>query len=404
MDRIDAEIMQCCLELKDLFCLGIVFDPKSIEEWEELKRRDSKYSKLCDEEDSTWVGMQTQIKTEEFIPFEFRNVIINHIAQYIFIKVDSKGAKLGFSKYKLRMKGSAKTLTIQTPFNGKADVIPTLGAMAKMCDQKVSCEQFRKFVYGMFPRLKRAPSTVLGLTTTCPGLNIRALAKLYINDDGFREIPSDGCITFAKGDTAVAWFTDGCDITVIPTESGRTQTEIAQLATYVYIVKYDRYDTKKVRWHKIIVGWMGFSHPFGIVYKSVEWDVDDEDEARKFHIVLIRASYNAAKRVFRQDTPPLVLSKIFWGLMYANSCEGYVNGVKPKGIEPRVFLGALDGDISNCLKALTLIASGSDTADLVPNRVPSRTTECYRFKTKEGKNFEWKWDRSMLRPVSFGFV
>jgi len=109
MDRIDAEIMQCCLELKDLFCLGIVFDPKSIEEWEELKRRDSKYSKLCDEEDSTWVGMQTQIKTEEFIPFEFRNVIINHIAQYIFIKVDSKGAKLGFSKYKLRMKGSAKT-------------------------------------------------------------------------------------------------------------------------------------------------------------------------------------------------------------------------------------------------------------------------------------------------------
>ena len=38
------------------------------------------------------------------------------------------------------------------------------------------------------------------------------------------------------------------------------------------------------------------------------------------------------------------------------------------------------------------------------NRVPSRTTECYRFKTKEGKNFEWKWDRSMLRPVSFGFV
>ena len=62
MDRIDAEIMQCCLELKDLFCLGIVFDPKSIAEWKELKRRDSKYSKLCDEEDSTWVGMNVWIR------------------------------------------------------------------------------------------------------------------------------------------------------------------------------------------------------------------------------------------------------------------------------------------------------------------------------------------------------
>ena len=400
MDRIDAEIMQCCLELKDLFCLGIVFDQKSITDWEQLKQSDKEYSKLCDKEDATFGWMRLQTSVDGFMPFQFKNVIINHITQYIF----NLDTQLGFMNYKLGMRGSLKTYSMKTSFNNKTSVISTLKTMAQMCNQKVSCDWFRKFVYGMFPRSERAPSTVLGLTTTCPSLDIRALARLYINDDGFQEIPSDGCITFAKGDTAVAWFTDGCDVTVIPTESGRTQKGVARLATYVYIVKYDRYDTKKVRWHKIIVGWMGFSHSFGIVYKSVEWDDDDEDSARELHIHSIGMGYSALQRVFRDGTSPLVLSTIFWGLMHANSCKGYVNGVEPKGIKPGVFLGALNGDRSKCLEALTVIGSGSKSVSLIRDSSHSRTVECYRFKTGGGKNFEWKWDRSMLRPVSFGFV
>jgi len=414
MDRIDREILQCCLMLKDLFPVGIQFDPSSISQWDGLKRSDSGYRKLCETEEQMSIMMGGLISIDKFMRFEFRNAVINHIASFIFMSTETGGSKtkikLGFMNYNIGRRESIPAISFQTPFIATTDtqnLMKTLKTMAEMCDQKTPCSSFRKFVYGMFPRLKRVPATVLELMKHCPSLNTDTLTRLYVNEDGFQKT-SDSSITYVKGDVAVAWFIDGQNVTMIPTDRNRAQKGISQLATYVYLVKYDKYDEKQNLWHKIIVGWMGFAHSFGIVYESVEWDEDYGEAARKdwvtrdTHIQSITDSYNAVRRVFREGTVPLMLSQIFWGLMYVHSSKGYVDGLKPRGINTGDFITALAGDLLTSLETLTIIASRSFVTP-IPDQMQSKYTQCYRFKAGKG-NFEWKLDKARLLTVSFGFV
>ena len=88
MDRIDQEILQCCLRLKDLFSVGIKFDPSSISQWDGLKESDSGYKKLCETEEQMSTMMGGLISIDGFMRFEFRNAVINHIASFILV-VDS---------------------------------------------------------------------------------------------------------------------------------------------------------------------------------------------------------------------------------------------------------------------------------------------------------------------------
>ena len=458
MDRIDQEILQCCLRLKDLSPVGIKFDSSSLSQWEKLKQSDPGYSKLCETEEQMSTMMTGLISIDGFMPIQFRNAVINHISSFIFMSNKTAKSKtrieLGFMNYKIGMRESIKAISFQTPFTAIIDtqnLINTLKTMAEMCDQKTPCSLFRKFVYGMFPRLKKAPTTVLELLKHCPSLNTDTLTRLYVNEDGF-EKKSDS--TYVKGNVAVAWFIDGQNVTMIPTDRNRAQMGISQLGTYVYVVKYDKYDNEN-RLHEIIAGWMGFAHSFGIVYESVEWDEDYEEAARKqesvneaarkresakeaarkqgfatdeseeesasvkfrrqrravgirdwvtrdTHVESIRDSFDAVKKVFREDTSPLMLSQIFWGLMYVDSKKGYVNGVKLKGITASKFIEALAGDLLLSLETLTIIGSRSFVTQ-ISKQTRSTSAKCYWFQSGSRK-FEWRWDQAGRNIISFGFV
>ena len=460
MDLIDQEILQCCLRLEDLFPVGVEFDASSVSQWNELKRSDSGYKQLCETEKALFKKMRGLMNIEKFMRFEFRNAVINHIASFIFMSKETGNTKtciqLGFMNCKIGPGGSMAAICFETPFMDtihKEKVTNTLETMAEMCEQKTSCSFFRKFVYGMFPKLDRVPTTVLELMKYCPSLNTDTLTRLYVNEDGFQKTWDSG-MTYVKGKVAVAWFIDGQNVTMIPTDRNRAQMGISQLGTYVYLVKYDKSD-KESRLHEIIVGWIGFAHSFGIVYESVEWDEDYEEAARKqesakeaarkresakeaarkqgfatneseeesasdkfrrqrravgisdwvtrdTHVESIRDSFDAVKKVFREDTSPLMLSQIFWGLMYVDSKKGYVDGVELKGITASGFIKALAGDLLPSLETLTIIASRSFVTQ-IPKQTLSRSAECYWFKSGSRK-FEWKWDQAGRNIVSFGFV
>jgi hypothetical protein len=450
MDLIDQEILQCCLRLDDLFPVGVELDPSSVSQWNELKRSDSGYRKLCETEKKLFKKMRGLMNIEGFVRFEFRNAVINHIASFIFMSKETGDSKtriqLGFMNCKIEPGGSIAAVSFETPFMDtihKDEVTNTLETMAEMCEQKTPCSWFREFVYGMFPRLKRVPTTVLDFKKHCPSLNTDALTRLYVNEDGFQKT-SDSGMTYVKGNVAVAWFFDEQNVTMIPTDRNRVQKGISQLGTYVYLVKYDKYD-KEHRLHEIIVGWMGFAHSFGIVYGSVQWDEDYEEAARKWesakeaarkqgvatdeseeesasvkfrrqrrvvgirdwvtrdtHVESIRDSFDAVKKVFREDTSPLMLSQIFWGLMYVDSKKGYVNGVKLKGITASGFIEALAGDLLLSLETLTIIASRSFVTQ-ISRQTRSTSAKCYWFQSGSRK-FEWRWDQAARNIISFGFV
>lgn len=458
MDRIDQEILQCCLRLDDLFPVGVEFEPSSVSQWNELKRSDSGYKQLCETEKELFKKMRGLMNIEKFMRFEFRNAVINHIASFIFMSKETGDTKtriqLGFMNCKIGRGGSMAAISFETPFMDtihKEKVTNTLETMAEMCEQKTPCSWFREFVYGMFPRLKRVPTTVLDFKKHCPSLNTDALTRLYVNEDGFQKT-SDS--TYVKGNVAVAWFIDGQNVTMIPTDRNRAQKGIAQLGTYVYVVKYDKSDEES-RLHEIIVGWIGFAHSFGIVYQSVEWDEDYEEAARKqesakeaarkresakeaarkqgvaihefeeesasdkfrkqrqavcirdwvnrdTHIQSIRDCFDAVKRVFREGTAPLMVSQIFWGLMYVDSKKGYVDGVKLKGITASGFIEALAGDLLLSLETLTIIASRSFVTQ-ISRQTLSRSAKCYWFQSGSRK-FQWRWDQAARNTISFGFV
>jgi hypothetical protein len=120
------------------------------------------------------------------------------------------------------------------------------------------------------------------------------------------------------------------------------------------------------------------------------------------HVESIRDSFDAVKKVFREDTSPLMLSQIFWGLMYVHSSKGYVDGLKPRGINTGDFITALAGDLLTSLETLTIIASRSFVTQ-ISRQTRSTSAKCYWFQSGSRK-FEWRWDQAGRNIISFGFV
>ena len=444
MDHIDADIIKCCLEFSERVWMGIEFDPDSLLRWENAKRRDPVYSRLCEAEDIDGAVMTGLISIEGFMPIMLKDAVLNHMVRYIFTSIEASlfvgYRRLGFQTYTPGK--TAKAVSVTTPFSGHDSemmTVKTLKYMASMCDSKAPCTWFREFVYSMFPRKKRTPCTVLRLGEHAPEMDVGSLAKLYLNNEtGFNEIPDkkQSSLTLVKGNDSVVVFVDGPDVTIIPTEldpdnpiiklviqkgpnlllikgqkpeervrelmKQMAQRGVARLAPYVYVVKYDYYDASSELWHMPIVMWMGFPHSFGISYERVSWNVDHSDDTREERINRAKQCYSSLQRVFKDGTDPLLLSRIFWGLMHANSSGGFADGISPKGVQASKFIAALSCGVEEALTNLTAaVVRGG--AKLMPNHLPNNGKICHNFQVG-GKTFGWKWAKSLRGPVSFGYL
>ena len=404
LDKINAELQLCYYELMHIYSLNakirknIDANDVSLAEWVNLKKGGPKYTELFNLEKSVSDLMQKLIVNDNFVPIGLREEIKTHIDGYVFMsRPDSHNGygSMGFVLYKTGQTTSPKTESFETPFANKSNFRSALQCMAGMCHPRTACSLFRKFVYGMFPRLNQLASTVLGLMEFSTGVKFADICTrltccydvqcTIVHEDTNR-------ITTAGNSKVFQWFLDGNDVTCVPAKRSLSDTRgvidrLTAESKYVYIEIYGETNPR-------MICWMGFEHRIlGIVYQSVEWDDAQSDRIAK--------GYQTMTQVFRSNVSPVWLSGMFWGLMRANSGRQYVNET---GVSVKAFNSARNTEIGQCLTTLTAVASGSNVENLVLKIIDETTRTCYRFDLQDNHTFEWRFITTGLPSLSFGYV